>query len=233
LRTCPHRGGVLGKNDCVTLKLRLAALALLAPCLAAAQSFTQSYAVHDAFAAGKYAPLDGPERWQRWRSEDGGSAAIHLDSFAVAAITQAMNVPPQWGRTPLGFGRRVGSEYGGFLIANSVHEGIAAVAGTDPRYFPCACSGFFRRGGHALEMTLLTYNRQGRKTLDMPQLTGQYGGQMISTLWYPPHYSPLVQGVQFGHLEMGLIGTIHLVQEFSPELKRFFHVGAKAAAAAP
>jgi len=32
-----------------------------------------------------------------------------------------------------------------------------------------------------------------------------------------------VQGVQVGHLEVGLIGAIHMLQEFSPELKHFIH----------
>jgi hypothetical protein len=31
----------------------------------------------------------------------------------------------------------------------------------------------FRRSGHALEMTLFTYNRRGHKTLDVAQLAGQ------------------------------------------------------------
>jgi hypothetical protein len=34
----------------------------------------------------------------------------------------------------------------------------------------------------------------------------------------------MVQGVQAGHIEAGFIGAEHLVQEFAPELKRFFHL---------
>ena len=193
---------------------------------------SQSYAVNSPFNAMTYKPLDGQERWQRWLREDGGSPSIHLNSFVIASVTQSMNDPPQWGRTTGGFARRLGSNYGRFLIGNSTHESLAGAAGTDPRYFPCACTGLFRRSGHALEMTVLTYSRSGHKTLDIPQLSGAYGGAMIGTFWFPHHYSPLVQGVQVGHLDMALIGTIHMVQEFSPELHRFFHVGEKADRAA-
>jgi hypothetical protein len=200
-----------------------------APSLASAQSFT----VNAVFDPSHYEPLDGPQRFQRWLNEDGASPSMHLHAFALAAIAQSMNDPSQWGRTTGGFVRRVRNEYTGALIANSVHESLAAAEGTDPRYFPCACTGLFRRSGHALEMTLLTYNRNGRKTLDLPQLAGQYSGNMISTLWLPPHYSPLVQGVQSAHLQMGLIGVTHLVQEFSPELHRFFHVRTAPPAAVP
>ncbi|MGO9434594.1 MAG: hypothetical protein ACLP6W_23970 [Bryobacteraceae bacterium] len=184
----------------------------------------QLYAVNAPFDSSAYAPLDGPQRFQRWLSEDGTSPAIHLHALVVSTITQAMDEPPQWGRTTGGFARRVRGEYSGTFIANSVHDTLAAALGTDPRYFRCACTGLFRRTGHAMEMTFLTYNRDGHKTLDLPQLTGQYGSEMVSTLWLPSHYSPLVQGLQAGHMEMGLIGALHIVQEFYPELKRFFHV---------
>jgi hypothetical protein len=201
------------------LPLALLAL-LLAPPLANSQSLT----VNAPFDRAAYAPLDGPQRFQRWLAEDGASPEIHLHALVMSTITQSMNNPPQWGRTSSGFARRARGEYGGTIIAHSVHESFATALGTDPRYFRCACTGLFRRTGHVVEMTFLTYNRNGHKTLDLPQFTGQYGSAMISTLWLPPHYSPLVQGVQTGHMEMGFIGTLHIVQEFSPELKRFFHV---------
>jgi hypothetical protein len=187
-------------------------------------AFAQSLTVNTAFDGSHYEPLDGPERFQRWLNEDGASPSMHLRIFTIAAVTQAMNDPAQWGRTTGGFARRVRNDYANSLIANSVHESLAAAEGTDPRYFPCACTGLFRRSGHAFEMTLLTYNRNGHKTIDFPQLAGQYSGNMIGALWLPPHYSPLVQGVQSADFQMGLIGVTHLVQEFAPELHRFFHV---------
>jgi len=73
-------------------------------------------------------------------------------------------------------------------------------------------------------MTFLTYNRNGDKTLDIPQLSGAYGSSMIEAMWWPHHYTALTQGVQTGHLEVGFIAAEHVVQEFSPELKRLFHL---------
>jgi hypothetical protein len=214
----------------VTPKFWIAFLALLfAPPLVCAQSFS----VHAPFDAGTYKPLDGPERWQRLVNEDGASGAIHVQSFATAAYLQAIADPTAWNRSAGGFARRLGSSYGGNLIQNSVHESMAAVAGTDPRYFPCSCTGFFRRSGHALEMTFLTYTHNGSKTLDVPQLSGVYGSSMIEAMWWPHHYTALVQGVQTGHIEVGLTGAIHLAQEFSPEFKRLLHLRGKQPAATP
>jgi hypothetical protein len=221
---------VLGHNKSVTLYIRIAFLALLlAPCCA----FSQSFEVNAPFQPDHYKPLSGSERWQRWLSEDGGSAAIHVQSFAAAAYLQAIDDPTAWSRTPGGFVRRAGSSYGGNLTQNSVHESLAGISGTDPRYYSCACSGFFHRSGHALEMTFLTYTHSGHKTLDLPQLVGVYSGSMVEATWWPHHYSARVQGLQTGHIEVGLTGAIHLVQEFSPELKRLVHFRSAPASTTP
>ena len=209
------------ENGTVTLKNSVCFLALLlASCLVSAQSFT----VHGSFDPDTYKPLDGPQRWQRWVNEDGASAAIHIQSFSTAAYLQAIADPSAWNRSTGGFVRRLGRSYGSNLIQNSVHESMAAVARTDPRYFACACTGFFHRTGHALEMTFLTYKHDGHKILDIPQLSGVYGSSMIESMWWPHHYTALAQGVQTGHIEVGLTGAVHLAQEFSPEFKRILHL---------
>jgi hypothetical protein len=135
---------------------------------------------------------------------------------------QLFDDPNGWNRNSRGFVRRVGDSYVGILAQNTVHEGMAAALDTDPRYFTCKCTGFFSRSGHALKMTFLTYTRSGLLTLDLPQLSGIYAGSMIESMRWPSGYSATVQGVQGGHVQVGLTAAIHLVQEFSPELKRLF-----------
>ena len=56
----------------------------------------------------------------------------------------------------------------------------------------------WRRTGHVLEMTFLTYDQHGRERLDPPQLVGAYGSGMLSTYWYPKGFSPLVRGCRRG-----------------------------------
>jgi hypothetical protein len=192
---------------------------LLLPCLASAQTLT----VHGPFSAESYKPLTGPERWHRWLAEDGGTAAIHVQSLGSAAYLQVLGEPTEWNRNFGGLARRIGSSYGSNLIQNSVHEGLATAEGTDPRYFACACKGFVRRSSHVFVMSLFTYNHGGHLTLDIPQIVGIYGSTMSQELWMPAHYSPLVQGVQEGHIVAGFTGAEHFLQEFSPELKRWVH----------
>ena len=79
-------------------------------------------------------------------------------------------------------------------------------------------------------MTFITYNRNGNRELDFAQLSGAYGSSMIGTLWWPPHYNALVQGVQSGHIDVGVLGGLHIMQEFSPEIRHMFHMKAQASA---
>jgi hypothetical protein len=222
----------------ITHRLIVPALLLLSASAAHAQLFEprESRTVNEPFDASSYRPLDGHERVQRWLHEDGVSPSMHMNVLFFATISEAAGTPPEWGRGVEGYGRRIAGEYGQFAIGTSIHESMAAMLGTDPRYFPCGCRGLFRRSAHAVKMTFLTYDRSGHIVPDLPQLAGAYGGPMIAKFWFPTHYSPLVQGVQYGHLEVGLITTIHMVQEFSPELRAFFHTGGRpleAQAAAP
>lgn len=208
------------KIEVVSLRCLCLLLAfLLTPSVVPAQSLT----VHAPFDPNHYQPLDTPQRWTRWAMEDGGSAAIHVQSFTSATYLQVIADPSAWSRSAGGFARRLGSGYGANLIQNSVHEGMAGMMGSDPRYFACGCSGFFHRSGYAMKMTFLTHAHNGHLTFDLPQLAGIYGSSMVEATWWPHHYTALVQGVQTGHIQVGLTGAIHLAQEFSPEFKRIVH----------
>jgi hypothetical protein len=197
------------------------------------QSLSEALTVHGPFSQESYKPLTGAERWHRWVNEDGAGGAIHVQSLGAAAYLQLIPAPVEWNRSWGGFARRIGSSYGGNLIQNSVHEGLATMEGTDPRYFACDCRGFVRRTAHVVMMSALTYDRNGHKTLDIPQIVGIYGSTMTQELWMPKHYSPLVQGVQEGHIVASFTGAEHFIQEFSPELKRIVHWRATSAADKP
>jgi len=63
----------------------------------------------------------------------------------------------------------------------------------------------------------------------VPRLAADYGSSMIVTRWYPDRYTPLDQGVRMGHTQVGIDVALNIFREFSPELKRIFHVGGKKA----
>jgi hypothetical protein len=166
------------------------------------------------------AALTGKERWDFYLDETVESYGPYMVSLGAGVVYHAIDYPREWGRGFRGFGLRSASQFGLLATQNTIHDGGAAALRYEPRYFPCQCAGVWRRTGHALEMSFLTYDRHGHKRLDLPQLIGAYGSGMISALWYPKGFSPLVQGVQTGHMQFGFVMGTHLYQEFSPEIKR-------------
>jgi hypothetical protein len=174
-------------------------------------------------------PLTRMDRLTLFLNDTYASPGAYAGLGAGAMIDQVRHTPAKWDADGSAYTRRFASEYGQLAIRNSIHEGMAAMTGLDPRYPVCKCTGLMHRTGHALEMTFTTYRQDGRLVLDMPQIAGAYGSGMVSTYWYPHgHYTPLVQGVQFGHEQMGEVLINNLIQEFGPDLKRSLHLHALA-----
>jgi hypothetical protein len=171
--------------------------------------------------------LSRQDRWILFWNDTYASPGAFAGLFAGALVDQIDHSPAKWDGDGSGYTRRFASEYGQLATRNVIHEGLAGITGLDPRYSACRCTGVAHRSAHALEMTFTTYRQDGRLTLDVPQIASAYGSGMVSTYWYPHHqFRPLVQGIQFGHEQMGEIMVGHMVQEFSPDLKRALHLHA-------
>jgi hypothetical protein len=172
-------------------------------------------------------PLTGKDRLILFWNESYASPGAFVGVSAGALVDQLRHTPAKWDEDGSGYTRRFASEYGQLATRNVIHDGLAGITGLDPRYIACKCNGTLRRSAHALKMTFTTYRQDGRLTLDVPQIAGAYGSGMISTYWYPHNqFSPLVQGVQFGHEQMGEILVGNLVHEFGPDMERHLHLRA-------
>ena len=172
-------------------------------------------------------PLTGKDRLILFWNESYASPGAFAGVAAGALVDQVRHTPAKWDGDGSGYTRRFASEYGQLATRNVIHDGLAGITGLDPRYAVCKCQGTLRRSAHALKMSFTTYRQDGRLTLDVPQLASAYGSGMISTYWYPHNqFSPLVQGVQFGHEQMGEIVVNNLVHEFGPDMERHFHLHA-------
>jgi hypothetical protein len=189
--------------------------------------------IHAASSTGtgtRLAPLTGKDRFTLFWNTTYASPGAFLALSAGAMVDEVRHTPAKWDVDGSGYTRRFASAYGQLAARNIIHDGLAGVTGLDPRYTPCKCTGPLKRSGHALKMSFTTYRQDGRLTLDVPQIAGAYGSGMISTYWYPHRlYNPLVQGVQFGHEQMGEIVVGNLVEEFGPDMKRALHLHSIAA----
>ncbi len=175
-------------------------------------------------------PLTAKDRLTLFWNESYASPGAFAGVASGALMDQVRHTPAKWDGDGSGYTRRFASEYGQLATRNLLHDGLSGLAGTDPRYKPCACSGTLRRTGHAFKEGFLVNRKDGRMMLDMPQIASAYGSGIVSTYWYPHRqFSPLVQGVQFGHEQMGEVVMNNLVQEFGPDLKRRLHLHAMTA----
>jgi len=169
-----------------------------------------------------FVPLAAQQRASLFFKGYFGSPVPYSAWLAEAGGALIAGEPDGWGRNWNGYGKRVGTTFVLFTMEEAIHDTGDAALRLDPRYFRCRCSGVWQRSWHALKMTALAYDRDGQLHLDLPRFAGDYAASMIVTTWYPPHYSPLVQGVQMGHVQVGTDVGVNLLREFSPELKRIF-----------
>jgi hypothetical protein len=148
----------------------------------------------------------------------------YLGALASAAADQYEKAPPEWGQGGSAYAKRFASEFGVLAIGTTVHEGLAAGMGLEPRYIACECKGLVQRAGHAIKMSFLTYDKEGRTRIDLPSMAGAYAGGMISQYWYPDRYNPLSDGVRVGTQQFALHIGADIFREFAPDLRRALHL---------
>lgn len=167
-------------------------------------------------------PLTNKERWKRFVDETFRPPWPYVFTLGGGVVFQAIDYPSEWGRGLRGFGLRSASQFGVFAAQNAIHDGGEAALRYEPRYIPCRGKGFWRRAGHAVEMTFLTYNESGQKRPDLPQFASAYGSGVLSVLWSPQRFSLRVQGIQAGNLQYGYMMGTHLYEEFRAEIQRIW-----------
>jgi hypothetical protein len=169
--------------------------------------------------AGPYTAPDGRQRFQFYLRENFTRPSAAAMPFFSAIGKEIRNQPPQWdGWT--GYLQRTGSRAIFQLTSKSLDSAVSAMAGYDTRYYPCYCSGVWRRIGHALLFQVLTVDRNGHRVIDFPRIGGSYLGEMAAATPYPGPYdvrAALRNGNGFFYWGW----WYNLVSEFSPDISRW------------
>jgi hypothetical protein len=167
-----------------------------------------------------YQPLSAKQRWQIYFHDNFESPGAYFRAFGASIGEHYPTNPRTWPSGAAGYFADVGSQFGRFTIDGTIDASMAAAFRYDPRYLACNCHGAFRRTGHAVLRTFITYDKDGHRVPDLPGLSGIYGGSMLMMYWYPKGYSPLTTGVQAGNFNLGVQGVVNIVKEFAPDIKR-------------
>jgi len=130
------------------------------------------------------------------------------------------NFPTQWGRGPDGFGKRVASQYGQFVLSELIEGGVQAIHHEDPRYFRLGHGGFVHRLKHSVVSTFWVPKPGGGHTFAYSVPAGVYGSWAIATRWSPPDLQTPFKIVQWGSVGMGVKVSANSFREFWPDIKK-------------
>lgn len=105
--------------------------------------------------------------------------------LAFAALDQARNDPPEWGRGSTGYLRRAASDVGAFAVQETVTDLLAAALDRPLDYPRCSCTGVGSRAGWALASAVTDVRADGRRAPAVPRLVGAYAGSFAQSTWRP------------------------------------------------
>lgn len=148
-----------------------------------------------------------------------GPQAI-LETVPGTAFDTARGFPRQWGRGGTGIAKRLGSQYGQFVIGEGIEMGVSALHKEDPRYFRMPDAHFGRRLGHALASTVVVRNTSGSPTVGLARLVDVYGSWAIATTWNPPDQRRPAKIIANGTFGLSLKAGSNVFREFWPDVKR-------------
>jgi hypothetical protein len=168
----------------------------------------------------KLESLDGGERVSLWVRATFTTYGIYFKTALFSISDQIQDRPPAWGDGWAGYGKRVASRQGQFVIQNSLSALGNGLVGYEPRYNRCQCDGFWPRTGHAVARNFVTYDRTETKLrLQFPLYAAAFGAGVVAGSWTPNH-DLLTTGGRSALSQVGFGIMANFVGEFWPQIER-------------
>jgi hypothetical protein len=203
------------------------------PTLTASSESTQSSSrvEHSLFAslfmAGKtqdqFKPLTAKQRLEAY--SDGLLSPFHFFMAGVSAgVTQARNVPPEWGQGAEGYERRYANYYAYATVSNMLQMVGEDLLHEDNLYYGSGEHGVWRRVKYAVESSVLARSSDGTRHFSISQVGSTAGAAFISRLWQPKDDRSASDGaISFG-IGMATNAGVNIAREFLPDMTRhIFH----------
>lgn len=137
-----------------------------------------------------------------------------------AGIAMAQKQTPSFGQGAAGFGRYYGTAFADQTIGNMMSESIfPSVLHQDPRYFPLAKGGFWKRTNYAISREWITRNDSGKNGVNYSELGGNAAAVAISNAYYPSENRTASNNAyKFGQ-QIGLDAFFNILKEFWPDMR--------------
>jgi hypothetical protein len=165
------------------------------------------------------APLTASERIHLYWSGTYLNSPSYLKRLFSAGIDQARGVPQEWHGGLRGYGSRFASNYGQFIVQNSLQSVGNAALGYEPRYDLCRCKGFWRRTRHAILRNFVTYNStETELRLQIPLYGATFAAGAISAQWKPGPRNSWAEGGYAAAQQIGWGALSNFLSEFSQDI---------------
>ena len=205
---------ILGGIEIVKKILVLALLVFSSTFISAQQPTpSPSPTVEAAPSANGYTRPDAETRRNRFINSTVGPIALGRQ-VATAGISTWRNSPEEWGTKWEGFGRRVASNFGKNAIKQSMKFGLDEAFKLDSHYYRSKDKSTGARIRNALISPVTARDKNGKRTIGVPNLVGTYGANIIAReAWYPDGYD-WKDGVRSGTISLGFNAAFNLFKEF-------------------
>jgi hypothetical protein len=120
-----------------------------------------------------------------------GPKAWFGGAFTASWKTWVDTSPTEWHRGADGWRKR----FGVALIDNSINQSslmlLSSAMGQDPRYYRCACTGFWPRTKHAFKMSFEGRNHNGDAVFSPAKIIAPFTGPVVThSTFYPARFGP-------------------------------------------
>lgn len=134
--------------------------------------------------------------------------------FLYAGVDQLQEDPSEWGKGWSGFGNRLASNVGEFLIQETMTDILSSALHHPRRYTYCPCGGTTHKIKWALQSTVTDVMKDGSRVVAVPRIIGAYAGSFAQAAWLPTGAHDKTQTAFVNGTVSLLIGTgIHLFHE--------------------
>jgi hypothetical protein len=202
--------------------------AISQPSAAGSPSKAETSLFNSLFMAGKtqdqFKPLTAKERLRVY-AKDLLSPFHFMMAGVSAGITQAQNVPPEWGQGAEGYARRYANYYAYATTSSMLQMAGEDILHEDNLYYGSGEHGIWRRVSYAVKSSVLARGSDGSQHLSISQIGSTAGAAFISRLWQPRSNDSAGDGaVSFG-IAMATNAGVNVVREFLPDLTRHIFRG--------
>lgn len=142
-----------------------------------------------------------------------------------AATDQWRDRPGQWGEGWGAYGHRYASHFSQYLIQRGIMFPVQAIDHEEPRYVRSKYRNYAARIGGAFLHTIWRRDDLGRMKPAYGEIFGDYAAAAVSRFWWPNQYHTASAIFIAGTDTVLIDGAINALHEFTPDLKRWFHIG--------